>query len=250
MFSYDSYRKIIELIQKSGRQATYQEACERDDFILMRHDVEFSVERAYDLARLEQSMGFTSAYFFQWTNNSYNLLSKPNIEMIHKMNDKGHTIGLHYALNGLENMNEVRERIKLEVAALSSLLEFDIDAFSIHRPSKEVLAENLTIPGVINAYDKKFFTFADAVDENTKLEIKYLSDAQHKWNYGYPDEETIASNRKIQILTHPYSWTEEGYENAANFQTLLEEKHQELIDTINNECKHFAGVMGEMRLYK
>ncbi len=250
MFSYDTYKSIIELIQKSGRYATYEEASVRDDFIIMRHDVEFSVKRAFDLANLEKSMGFTSAYFFQWTNNSYNLLSKPNIEMIHKMNDDGHIIGLHYALNGLTDIKEIRKRIKLEIQALSSLLEFDIYAFSIHRPSMEVLRENLVIPGVVNAYDRKFFTFSEGVTETTKLDVKYLSDAMHQWKYGYPDAKTIQNNKKIQILTHPYSWTKEGYDNQMNFQTLLEEKHNEMIGTINSECKHFASVMEQMRQYK
>lgn len=47
MFSYEDYRKIIEIIKSTGLQAGYKEAINRDKFILMRHDVEYSVERAY-----------------------------------------------------------------------------------------------------------------------------------------------------------------------------------------------------------
>ncbi len=249
MFSYEDYRAIIQVIQQSGRQATYQEAKTRENFILMRHDVEFSVKRAYDLAKVENEMDFHSAYFFQWTNNSYNLLSKQNIEMIHEMYEEGHTIGLHFALNGLTDMDEIHNRIGLEVNALSSLLEFNIDTFSIHRPSKEVLKANITVPGVINTYDARYFTFAETITEETKLQVKYLSDAKHQWTYGYPDEETINGNEKIQILTHPYSWTEQGLNNAANFQSLLEEKHEQLIETIDQECNHFASVRQTMRVY-
>ena len=85
MFSYEDYRKIIEIIKSTGLQAGYKEAINRDKFILMRHDVEYSVERAYHLSKVEESMDFTSTYFFQWTNNSYNILSKRNMDMVKDM---------------------------------------------------------------------------------------------------------------------------------------------------------------------
>ena len=43
----------------------YKNALNRDKFVLMRHDVEYSVERAYDLSRVEESMDFTSTFFFE-----------------------------------------------------------------------------------------------------------------------------------------------------------------------------------------
>ena len=85
MFSFDDYREIIRIIKATGRHANYADALGKDRFIIMRHDVEYSVERAYELARVEQSMDFVSTYFFQWTNNSYNILSKRNMDMIKDM---------------------------------------------------------------------------------------------------------------------------------------------------------------------
>ena len=58
MFSYDDYREIIRLLKESGRACTYEEALGRDSFVIMRHDVEYSVERAYELAKVEESMDF------------------------------------------------------------------------------------------------------------------------------------------------------------------------------------------------
>ena len=77
MCSFEDNRQIIEIIKETGRQEiTYQNALGKERFILMRHDVEYSVERAYELARVENSMDFTSTYFFQWSNNTYNILSR------------------------------------------------------------------------------------------------------------------------------------------------------------------------------
>lgn len=242
MFSYTEYRKIIEIIQESGRSANFHEAQNRDSFIIMRHDVEFSVDRAYELSKVEKEMEFTSTYFFQWTNNSYNILSKKNKDIITKMHEDGHTIGLHFAVNGLTDIVRIKHQIEKEIRTFNIMLDFDIDTFSVHRPSKEILAANLKIDGILNAYADEFFTFADTIGEDIKLEVKYISDAQHRWNYGVPNRETLMGNKKVQVLTHPYSWTETGFDNLHNFRSLIYERQQELIATIDGECNHFAAV--------
>ncbi|MDR0220792.1 MAG: hypothetical protein LBI54_05230, partial [Lachnospiraceae bacterium] len=56
---------------------------------------------------------------------------------------------------------------------------------------------------------------------------------------------TIESHDKIQILTHPFAWTEKGYDNFHNYQSLIREKRREMIDSIDSECKDF----GEYREY-
>ena len=242
MFSYSDYKEIININKASGRGCNFRQAQERDKFIIMRHDVEFSVDRAFALSKLELSMDFTSTYFFQWTNNSYNILSKKNMDMIKYMHERGHVIGLHFALNGLTDMELVRKKILQEIHVLSEMLGFEITEFSIHRPSADVLRENIVFPGIINAYQDEFFTFSENVTDSTPLHVKYISDAKHRWNYGTPDADTLFNNERVQILTHPYSWTKKGYDNLENFRTLIQERNEELMDTIDNECKHFARV--------
>ena len=242
MFSYSDYKEIINIIKESGRGCNFRQAQERDNFFIMRHDVEFSVDRAFALSKLELSMDFTSTYFFQWTNNSYNILSKKNMDMIKYMHERGHVIGLHFALNGLTDMELVRKKILQEIHVLSEMIGVEITEFSIHRPSADVLRENIKFPGIINAYQDEFFTFSENVTESTPLHVKYISDAKHRWNYGTPDAATLLENDRVQILTHPYSWTKKGYDNLENFRTLIQERNEELMDTIDNECKHFASV--------
>ncbi|MCH5254452.1 MAG: hypothetical protein J1F41_05965 [Lachnospiraceae bacterium] len=245
MFSYEDYREIIRIIKSTGRYAHYADALGKDRFIIMRHDVEYSVERAYELARVEQSMDFTSTYFFQWTNNSYNVLSRKNINMIKDMRERGQHIGLHFALNGMTDMAEIRRKIQIEIDMLSEMFGFPIKEFSIHRPSKDVLRENIKLDGILNAYQDDFFTFAENITEETPVAVKYMSDANHIWRYGYPDEKNITSYDKVQILVHPFSWCKEGYDNFDNYKSLVQEKYVEMIDSIDQECKDF----GEYRDY-
>jgi len=240
MFSYDDYKEIIRIIKSTNRYMDYHKALTSDKFILMRHDVEYSVERAYELAKVESSMDFTSTFFFQWTNNSYNILSRKNKDLIKDMHERGHTIGLHFALNGMTDMEQIRKQIAKEMEILNSMFEFKMDTFSIHRPSKDVLRENIKLPGIINAYQDEFFTFAENVTENTPVSVKYLSDANHIWRYGYPDEKNILENDKVQILTHPFAWCKQGYNNFDNYKSLIKEKYIELVNSVDSECKDFG----------
>ncbi|MCR5798952.1 MAG: hypothetical protein K6G69_02660 [Lachnospiraceae bacterium] len=240
MFSYDDYKEIIRICKSSGRYMDYKKAMTSDSFVIMRHDVEYSVERAYQLSKVEESMDFTSTFFFQWTNNSYNILSKRNMDMIKDMHERGQRIGLHYALNGMTDMELVRKQIVKEINILSEMFGFEIDSFSVHRPSKDILRENIKLPGIINAYQDDFFTFAENVDENTPVNVKYLSDANHIWRYGYPDENNILNNKKVQILVHPFAWHKVGYDNFNNYVSLVEEKYAQMIESIDAECKDFV----------
>lgn len=240
MFSFADYKEIIRIIQSTNRACDYKDALGKDEFIIMRHDVEYSVKRAYELAKVETSMDFHSTFFFQWTNNSYNLLSKRNQEMIRDMHERGQHIGLHFALNGLTDMEQVRMQIKKEIDLLSNMLDFQITEFSVHRPSPDVLRANIKLPGIINAYQDEFFTFAENVTDSSELAVKYMSDANHIWRYGYPNEENILNNKKVQILVHPFAWTKEGYDNFDNYRYLVREKYEELIDSVDSECKDFG----------
>lgn len=240
MFSYDDYREILSIIQSTGCQCGYKEAVNKERFIIMRHDVEYSVERAYQMAKVEQSMDFVSTFFFQWTNNSYNILSRRNMDMIKDMHERGQHIGLHFALNGMTDMQQIRGRIKTEMDILSEMFGFAITEFSIHRPSKDVLRENIKLDGILNAYQDDFFTFAENVKEDTELKVKYMSDANHIWRYGYPDEANITKPDKVQILVHPFAWSKKGYDNFDNYRSLLQEKYIELVESVDNECKDFG----------
>ena len=64
-----------------------------------------------------------------------------------------------------------------------------------------------------------------------------MSDANHIWRYGYPNEENITKNNKVQILTHPFAWTKKGYNNFDNYKTLMQEKYIELVESVDHECK-------------
>ena len=238
--SYGEYKNILNNILTTGKYRDYADIYPDMDFIVLRHDVEFSLERALQLQKVENELHFKSSYFVQITNNAYNAFSKKNLDIMKEMHQNGHHIGLHYHLNGKTDLTEIANDIKMQSEIMSEMLGIKIDRFSFHRPTKNVLRANMAIDGLINTYSPRFFTFAETIEPDTKLDVKYTADSMHRWNYGFPDREMLESWPKIQILVHPYSWTPVGYNNADNFKTLIQEKRSELIETIDSECKHFG----------
>ena len=111
---------------------------------------------------------------------------------------------------------------KTKIMASGPITSWEIDGERVDTVSDfSFLGSKITAPGIINAYQDEFFSFDPKATPESKLEVKYMSDANHIWRYGYPDEETIAKHDKIQILTHPFAWTKMGYDNLTNYKTLV-----------------------------
>ena len=237
MFSYNEYKNIINLIKSNLPIIDFSEVTEKTEkFCVLRHDIEFSIDRAYELAKVEKELGVTSTYTVQVRNNTYNALSEKNIDLIKRIKDLGHHIGLHQNPPLME-AKELGRYIMTDIQILEHFYGFEIDRFAFHRPKKEYLASYVMLENKINCYDKKFFHYFD--EKPDKLDVLYLSDSNHKWKFGYPLDFDLSKVDKLQLLTHPYSWTDEGYDNYGNYLSLIRERKNELINSMNTETSTF-----------
>jgi hypothetical protein len=237
-FSYLEYAELIRNIAITRQYMDFREINRHtSSFIVLRHDVEFSVERALQMAILESNLGIHSSYLFQIRNDAYNLFSSRNIQAIRQIQQLGHYIGLHVHLGMLDRSDQLQDYIIQDVEMMEKMLHISIDRFSYHRPSNEVLSIKLKIEGLVNTYDDLYFEFRekDLID----LKIKYIADSKHQWKYGYPDQKMIHANSKIQLLIHPDEWTVTGYDLNDNFRMLQNEKMIEFNKTLESECDHF-----------
>ena len=205
--------------------------------IVLRHDIEFSIDRAYKLAKIENELGVESTYTVQVRNNTYNALSEKNINLISKIRDLGHHIGLHQNPPSSMKLETLKDYIMRDINILEDSYGFEIDRFAFHRPKKEYLNCYVELENKINCYDKKFFHFFE--DKPETLEILYLADSNHKWKYGYPLDFDFSKIDKLQLLTHPFSWSEKGADNYANFVSLIRERNDELVNSMNTETNTF-----------
>ena len=76
-------KNIISIIREHLPIVDFKDVSENTfQFCILRHDIEFSIDRAYELAKVEKELGVTSTYTVQVRNNTYNALSEKNIDLI------------------------------------------------------------------------------------------------------------------------------------------------------------------------
>jgi len=241
-FSYTEYRNIIMLIKEHLPIHDFTDVLKfnHSKFCVLRHDIEFSIDRALTLARLEKELEVTSTYTVQLRNNTYNALSQKNIEAVQEIKKLGHHIGLHQNPPKM-NDNELVEYIQKDIETLEHYYRFEVDRFAFHRcgSNPKILEKYVEVPNKINCYAKEFFHYFDGNKPND-LRVHYLADSNHQWKYGHPlyIDYTVYPLR-MQLLTHPYSWSDEGYNNMSNFNRVIKERNNELITDMNTETSTF-----------
>ena len=238
MFSYNEFKNLINMVQQNLPIVDYKDVKDNTKkFCVLRHDIEFSIDRAYKLAKIEKELGVVSTYTVQVRNNTYNALSEKNIDLISKIRELGHHIGLHQNPPSSMKLDTLKDYIMRDITILEDCYGFEIDRFAFHRPKKEYLNCYVELDNRINCYDKKFFHFFE--DKPESLEILYLADSNHKWKYGYPLDFDFSKINKLQLLTHPFSWSDSGGDNYGNFVTLIRERNDELVNSMNTETNTF-----------
>ena len=82
VFSHAEYKFIMKTILENLPVLDYQDInTKTESYCVIRHDIEFSLERAYQLAVIENELGISTSYFIQLNNNVYNGLSFKNINI-------------------------------------------------------------------------------------------------------------------------------------------------------------------------
>lgn len=239
-FSYKEYKMILD--SYSGRFKKFSEVIGVSEFVILRHDVEFNVNRALQLAQLEETEGVKSTFFFQVMSNAYNPFSKINQDAIRAIEMMGHSVGLHAYISQLASpsFNVIENELKRQKDLFEVGLNIKCSSFSFHRPPNWALdIRRDEIGSMINAYGPSFFEYSAE-----PRSIKYVADSKHTWAYGHPLEH--CDKPKIQILAHPDEWTIAGDEGVGEFFLGLKRAHNdEFTLTLGAETKHYSGSFGE-----
>jgi hypothetical protein len=216
-FTYAGYRELFAIVRYHGYViCNYHNYANTVAPCIIRHDIDFDVEKALRLAELEAAAEVKSTYFVLLNTNFYNICASGTQKMLKGILALGHEIGLHYdeAQFDMPNaassyyIDSIVENIQKEIRLLEQIIERPVLSVSMHRPSQFILDANISIPGVVNSYGKEFL-----------YDFKYMSDSRHYWRENA--EEVIQSGRykKLHILTHPFWYTETS-------KTCREELHR------------------------
>lgn len=201
-FTEENYRKLLSLAKAHG------EFCGYDDFfenriskpVIWRHDIDFSIQRAYKLAQIEYEENVKSTYFVHFNSNFYNVFEEENIDKINGILSMGHEIGLHFDCTVYIDLTneELVEELDFYKKMMNHLFKRQIKAFSFHNPTTNLLNhfKDTQYAGVYNAYAERIMK-----------ELVYCSDSNGYWRYQRLEDFLKKEQNGICVLTHPGWWT-------------------------------------------
>ncbi len=210
-FKFEAYVKLLKWLKKRYEIITFSEVSnESNSFLLLRHDIDASIKAALKMARLERRLGIRSTYLVMFSNKLYNILEKDNLEALKDLSELGHEIGLHYDLPTYEKRGgDLRGTLETEIALLERLTGNKVFSIAPHNVSTFTGKDPFkNIAKYLNVYAPRFHQ-------------NYVSDSCRAW-YPRPLRELLAFKYdKVQVLVHPFLWTEDVCELKDVLEMLL-----------------------------
>lgn len=205
-YSLRSYSETLGAYRDAGYAVTgFTEylADPQEKHMILRHDIDNTIEQAFRVAQVDAEAGCTSTFFLRVHARGYNLMSLPSLRIIREMEDLGHEVELHLEgglcdwLGGDNDEWADRQRTVFETAAGR-----EIHGFSSHEPARmggvEFANRLMERWGVAyHAYEERFMM----------PHMKYLSDSSGRWREGHFGL-WVGEEPLMQVLTHPFWWFE------------------------------------------
>lgn len=233
-FTISSYEDMIRTLQEKRYSfISFDEAGNWKDsdkpFVILRHDLDFDPELGLPIAEKEREWGVSSTFFILLTSGHYNPFSKALRDVVSRLLNLGHHIGLHFDPEAycLETNEEFREWVSRESMILESVTGTHVKVVSFHRPNPKWKggSQDLTFPRV-HTYQPEFFS-----------KIAYFSDFGGVWSNGHPlDSEAFRNHAPIQILTHPVWWHERIVSPYASLEQILDQSVERLEKSMAINC--------------
>jgi hypothetical protein len=193
-FDLDEYARILQAIAEGGyRYAGFDRDPQPGD-VLLRHDVDLSLEAALAMAELERAFGARATYFLMTESVFYNLASPVGVEAIERLRDLGHAVGLHAVWPRVQ-LDDRFERV-----------------LAWHNPDPEYM--RAPVDGVANVMEDRFAA-------------SYRSDSNQHWRQGSPRDDLAAGRFEwLQLLVHPEIWVFDGATMGETMRSLLDAERE------------------------
>jgi hypothetical protein len=201
-FDLAHYGELLAAAKTGGyRFASFDREPQPGD-LLLRHDVDLSLDAALALAELEADAGAHATYFLMTRSVFYNLASSEGEQALERLRALGHRVGLHAVHPHLD----LDERFDPVVAW--------------HNPDREFMRE--PVEGAVNAMQAPFFD-----------PEHYRSDSNQHWRSGCPHEELAAGRFEwLQLLTHPEIWVYPGATMRETMASMLDAERERALERL------------------
>ncbi|MDX6475515.1 MAG: hypothetical protein QOH95_1026 [Gaiellaceae bacterium] len=204
-FSLDHYRELLRAGSARGYRWAGFDAAPRAGDLILRHDVDLSLDAALVLAEAEAEEGAWSTWFLMTRSSFYNLASKEGERALARLRELGHRVGHHAVYPDVD----LDERFDAVVAW--------------HNPDPEFMQAE--IPGAVNVMRAPFFD-----------PQRYRSDSNQHWRAGCPHEDLARGTFEwLQLLTHPEIWAFEGATMRETMESFLDADRAAALERLRHD---------------
>jgi hypothetical protein len=204
-FSLAHYRELLRAAHQGGYHFGGFDAPPSAGALILRHDVDLSLDAALAMAEVEADEGVWSTWCLMTRSVFYNLASPEGEKAIARLRSLGHRVAHHAVWPNVD---------------LDS--RFD-PVVAWHNPDPDYMRE--PIPGAVNVMEAPYF------DPD-----HYRSDSNQHWRHGCPHEELARGTFEwLQLLTHPEIWAFEGTTMRETMEAMLDADRATRLEHLRND---------------
>jgi hypothetical protein len=204
-FDLHHYRELLDAARQGGYRFALFDREPAPGDLLLRHDVDLSLDAALAVAELEAEADAQATYFLMTRSVFYNLGSSEGERALSRLRELGHRVGLH---------------------ALHPYLDLDDRFDSVvawHNPDPDFMREPLDV--ATNVMESPFF------DPD-----HYRSDSNQHWRSGCPHDDLAAGRFEwLQLLTHPEIWAYPGSTMRETMAAMLDAERERDLERLADD---------------
>jgi hypothetical protein len=235
-FTYKSYMDLLQLLRNKEYVFNFyhEDVNKSEKSVILRHDVDFSIENAYQMAKYENELGVKSTYFVLLSTNFYNIFSRESTKMLEDIMELGHEIGLHFDEKRYEckSIDEMVRYAENESFILGNLLKRKVKVISMHRPSLLVLENDIKFDNLINSYSTIYFK-----------DMKYISDSRMNWREDAFATIDSDNYNRLHILTHPFWYSSNVESMDYKLKEFINNAKSERYNILNDNFRNLEEVI-------
>lgn len=204
-FTLDHYRELLAAARAGGYRFSFFDREPEPGDLLLRHDVDLSLQAAVELAELEAELGVAATYFLMTRSEFYNLDAPSGEAAIARLRALGHRVGLH-AVHPHVDWDE----------------RFD-PVLAWHNPEPAYMTA--PVDGLVNAMQPGYFH-----------PDRYRSDSNQRWRHSCPhDGLARGAFEWLQLLIHPEIWVYPGETMRETMLAMLEAERGRRLEQLRRD---------------
>ncbi len=204
-FDLDHYRELLRAIAAGGYSYAGFDSAPQAGSVILRHDVDLSLEAALTVAELEADENARSTWFLMTRSVFYNLDSREGDRAVARLRELGHRVAHH----------AVWPHVDLDH-------RFD-PVVAWHNPDPEYMTA--PIEGAANVMSPPWFD-----------PEHYRSDSNQRWRHGCPHEQLARGDFDwLQLLIHPEIWAFPGDTMGETMRSFLDADRELRLEHLRND---------------